>query len=645
MKLQYKCIFLALLLAAVSAGCTPSAPNTQGVSSGVQSAASAQATDAADSSWDEASAIKIDLTGSGAACTSGNVAVDGSTVRIAAAGTYVLSGTLENGQILVDAGKEDTVRLILNGVDITCNDSAPIYAKKAGMTIVTLAEGTSNSLTDGAAYQFADGEDEPDAALFCKDSLTINGSGSLTVTGNYKNGIGAKDDLVVSDGVISIKAANDGLRGRDSITVTGGTFTIEAGGDGVQSNNDTDADKGWIMLGGGVWDITSGNDGIQAETELRIDGGEYAIVSGNGSANADAVDAAESYKGLKSGTNMSITGGSFTLDTADDTIHSNGDAEIAGGTFALSAGDDGVHADGKLIINGGTIDIKTSYEGLEGTSVDINGGDIRLMAKDDGINAAGGSDGEAAGRMRPDSFSGGDKSSYYIRVTGGTVLVDAGGDGLDSNGNLYIDGGTVLVNGPENNGNGALDYDGSCVVSGGVLAAAGSSGMAQTSGSDSTQPSLAVYYTAAQEAGTLAALTDSQGNVVAAFAPAKKYQSIVFSSPDLKQGETYTLYTGGSCDGDEASGFYSSGTLTGAEKQTDVTLSDSDMVTSIAEDGSEAVQRGMGGHGGMGGGRRGGMSGQRPDMGGTPPDGMQPPEGGGHPEGAPPEGIPEGELQ
>lgn len=225
------------------------------------------------------------------------------------------------------------------------------------------------------------------------------------------------------------------------------------------------------------------------------------------------------------------------------------------------------------------------------------------------------------------------------------MLVDAGGDGLDSNGNLYIDGGIVLVNGPENNGNGALDYDGSCVVSSSVLAAAGSSGMAQTSGSDSTQPSLAVYYTAAQEAGTLAALTDSQGNVVAAFAPAKKYQSIVFSSPDLKQGETYTLYTGGSCDGDEASGFYSSGTLTGAEKQTDVTLSDSDMVTSIAEDGSEAVQRGMGGHGGMGGGRRGGMSGQRPDMGGTPPDGMQPPEGGGHPDGAPPEGIPEGELQ
>lgn len=166
----------------------------------------------------------------------------------------------------------------MNGVSIACSDSAALYAKQAGKTILTLSDGTENTFTDGEAYTYASAaEDEPDAAVFCKDDLTINGGGTLIVNGRYRNGIASKDNLVVTGGDIRITAAHDALRGRDSLAVSSGTFTIDAGADGVKSNNDEDTEKGWISLDGGVFAITAGNDGIQAETVLQINGGDYTI--------------------------------------------------------------------------------------------------------------------------------------------------------------------------------------------------------------------------------------------------------------------------------------------------------------------------------------------------------------------------------
>jgi len=225
------------------------------------------------------------------------------------------------------------------------------------------------------------------------------------------------------------------------------------------------------------------------------------------------------------------------------------------------------------------------------------------------LNAAGGNDGSG-------QLQGGDKFNAIedseVRITGGYLYVDAEGDGLDSNGSLYIDGGTIIVNGPTNNGNGPLDYNGTAEITGGILVAAGSSGMAQAPGTTSSQNSLLVYYTSAQAAGTLVNFSDEDGNSLLTFAPSKTYQSIVISLPELKQGQTYTLSSGGSCSGKNVDGLYTGGTYTGGTKLTNVTISSA--VTSISDDGSAVTGHSFGG-GGMGGGPGGGPGGH----GGQPP--------------------------
>lgn len=619
-------IFVLLFAISGLAGCSTSTTATKAnavsttTASGQFTKLAEYSSEDMDSSWDTDSATKIALNGSSAVINGSGASVSNSTVTINKAGTYVLSGTLSDGQIIIAAAEKDKVHLVLNGAKLTCTDNAPIYAKQADKVIVTLAEGTTNSVTDGSNYSLASGEDEPNAAIFSKSDLTINGSGTLDVDGNYKNGIVGKDDLVITGGTINVTAVNDGLRGRDSVAVKDGSLTIKAKGDGIQSNNDEDADKGWISLDGGTFNIVSQQDAVQAETILQINGGKYSLTTGGGSASVSSkkgndmpwgnndTEAADedtaSAKAIKGGSDVQIAAGDFTIDAADDAIHSV-NVTVKGGTFEISTGDDAVHADSNATIDAGTIKIAASYEGIEGANITINGGDIHLTASDDGINAAGGNDGSGQ-QQGGDQFS--SDGDYEVRITGGYLYMDAAGDGLDSNGSLYIDGGTIIVNGPTNNGNGPLDYNGTGEIIGGILVAAGSSGMAQAPGTTSSQNSLLVYYTSTQAAGTLVNLSDEDGNSLLTFAPSKTYQSIVISVPELKQGQTYTLSSGGSCSGKNVDGLYTGGTYTGGTKLTNVTISSAQ--TSIADDGSAVTGRNFGG--GPGGGQGGGPRGQRP---------------------------------
>ncbi len=567
-----------------------------------------------DDTWDASTATKVTMNDASFAITGDGASAAGSALVINAAGTYVLSGSLSDGQIIVDAGKEDLVRLILNGVNLYCSNSAPIYSKQSRKTIVTLSEGTSNILEDGPNYIYAEEEGEPDAVIFSKDDLMINGSGSLTVNGRFNNGICSKDALTITGGSINITAVNDGLQGKDSIAINGGTFNIETGGDGLQANNDEAADKGWISLDGGVFNITAGNDGLQAETLLQVNDADLAVTTGGGSVNSSidssgmsrpdwgrssANNSVEedtvSAKGLKAGTGILIKDGIFSIDSSDDSIHCNSDIMIEDGEFEISSGDDGIHADTSLTVEGGSMVLTQCYEGLESASIIINDGIIRLTAKDDGFNAAGGNDGSSlGGRPGENSFS--SDGSYFIRITGGYVSIDADGDGIDSNGDLYFDGGTVLVNGPTNNGNGPMDYNGTCEVTGGILAIAGSSGMAQSPGNTSSQNSLIVYYSAAQKAGTLVSLAEIGGEPILAFAPSKDYQSIVISTPDLEQGKTYSLISGGTSSGQLKDGLYTGGIVSGGTELTKVTISNK--LTNISDDGTQ-VSGGMGGMSGQ----------------------------------------------
>lgn len=494
--------------------------------------------------------------------------VNSSVVTITSAGVYSISGTLTDGQIVVATEETGTVELILNGATITSTTSAPLFVSSAEETLITLADGTENRLTDGTTYVFAEGEDEPDAALFSKDDLVIQGNGSLTVNANHKNGIAGKDDLEITGGNITVTAVNHGIKGKDSITVRGGTFTLTTGGDGMQSDNDEDADKGYILIEDGTFNITSANDGIQAETTLTVNAGTFTIVAGGGSSAVTE----DSAKGLKAGANLIITGGDITINAADDAIHSNGSLTIAGGDMTLATADDGIHAEATLTINDGEITISKCYEGIESTVIIINDGTIHLVADDDGINIAGGNDNPI------------DPGDYHLDINGGYIVVDADGDGLDANGSINMSAGVVLVNGPTNNGNGAIDYDGAFAMTGGFLVAAGSSGMAQAPGAaSSTQYSVLVNLTKTGSAGALFHLQTQAGEDILTFAPAKTYQSVVFSSPELAMGTTYRVYTGGSSTGTATDGLYSGGVYSAGTQAATFTISS--MVTTVGSGG------------------------------------------------------------
>lgn len=437
--------------------------------------------------YDESTAVQIRLNGSRAEADADSVQIDGSTVTITDEGTYVLSGTLDDGMIRVEAENTDKIRIILNGVTISSSTSAPIYVKQADKVFITLAAGTTNTLTNGGTFTAID-ENDIDAVIFSKDDLTINGSGSLTVQSPAGHGAVSKDDLVITGGAIQITAAGHGLSANDSIRIADGSFRIQAGSDGLEADNDTDATLGFVYISGGQFDITAGADGINASSTVQIDGGDFTISAVN---------------------------------------------------------DDGLHADGNLTVNGGSIAVTESFEGLEGLSLDINGGTIRVTASDDGLNAAGGNDqsgmGNARGTAAADSFAA--SGNTYIRIAGGSLTVNADGDGLDVNGTLTVSGGETYINGPTNSGNGALDYDGAAVITGGTFVAVGSSGMAMNFGTDSTQGSI-LASVGTQSAGTAVRLSDSTGTNLLEWTADKTFDSILISTPALKQGETYTLTAG-----------------------------------------------------------------------------------------------------
>ncbi|MFC9710772.1 carbohydrate-binding domain-containing protein [Paenibacillus sp. NPDC056933] len=694
-------------------------------------------------SWSATDSTTIKLNGTTASITGSGAKAANGSVTISAAGTYVLSGKLTDGQIVVNVADKGTVHLVLNGATINDNDSAAIYIQKAGKAVITLEEGTENAVSDGKTYVYADDTtDEPDAAIFSKADLTFNGTGKLTVTGNYNEGITSKDDLKIISGTINVKSADDGIKGKDMVAIQAGTITIDAEGDGIKSTNDTDTTKGFVAIAGGTFNIQSGSDGIQAETALVADGGTYNIVTAGGSANAPAkveegpfgggggwgggtpptdmgtppdgeppadmpsndgtnatgaapsgsanatapadsnADAdtsattteeeTTSAKALKAGADLTVNGGTYTIDSMDDSLHSNNNVIVNDGKFSIESGDDGIHADQALTINGGTITIAKSYEGLEGANITLNDGDVDVTASDDGVNASGeinATDADTAtttddsteaavttaasnisvtettgttsttdqadqrtdanSKTRPQGgapggMPGESAGNSELHINGGALTVNAGGDGLDSNGSIYMTGGTVIVNGPTDNGNGALDYDGDFEISGGYLVSAGSSGMAQATSEASTQNTIAMTFPETQKAGTLVHVEDSEGNNILTFAPAKDYQTLVVSSPDLKKDGSYVIYSGGTSTGTAVDGLYTDGTYSGGTKV--VAFQSTSNVTWVNESGVTTANSGMGGpgggrgQGGFGGGRNrteSGTSGTTTDTTGT----------------------------
>lgn len=464
--------------------------------------------------------VKIDLS---APKEADGVKVSGSTVTITEAGTYVLSGTLTDGQVIIDAGDEDDVRLVLENASITCTTTAPIYAKNADKVIISLPENTESTVTDTVTG--TDGNDEITAAIFAKCDLSVNGTGTLNVNANANDGITSEDKLKITGGVLNITSADDGLVGKDAVLIKDGTVHITASGNGIKSTKSV-ADKGYVYIGGGTVNITAEQDGIQAETSVLISAGEVNVIAGGGAngeqktgnamfdgAQSTTTDETLSTKGIKAEAALDITGGTVTVDSADDSLHSNDSMTVSGGGITVKSGDDGLHADNTLTIENGTVTVEESCEGLEAIDLTINGG---------------------------------------------MLTVNASGDGLDSNGALTINGGTVYVSGSTVDGDGTFDCDGVFTINGGVVLGTGSSGMLKTPTTDSKQNTISVSCTGS--AGDTVEVKDADGNTLVSAVAPKSFTNVMFSTPDITEGETYTVYVNGT----EAASETCSGVVSGA---------------------------------------------------------------------------------
>ena len=483
-----------------------------------------------DGGWDSTQAQRITL-------AQGNIQYDGTsaligqnTVTIAYEGTYVLTGSLTDGQIIVHCKKGGVVRLVLQNVDITCSNGPAIQVEKAAKVVLIAADGTQNKLSDGSSYALAADAEEPDATIYCKSDLTIAGAGALTISGNYRHAVHSADGLRITGGTILVSAVEDALRGRDFVAIRGGDLTVQAGEDGVKATNADEEGLGYLDITGGTLNIAAGQEGLQAVS---------AIVA---------------------------TGGALTINAGDDGLHSDNLVTLAGGTWQIACSDDGIHADAAITLSGAEVTIPQCYEGVESKVISIEHGTLRITAQDDGINVAGGKDSSA--ENGPDQ---GDDpfavlSDAWLYIHGGLIVIDSQGDGLDSNGSIEMTGGTVIVNGPTADNNGAVDYNGSFSLSGGLLVAAGSTGMAQAPDASSPQNTVLIGLDATQPAGTLINISTDAGQSLLTFSAAKEYSSLVFSAPELRTGETYVVSTGGSAAGDETDGVYTATYTAGAEQ-------------------------------------------------------------------------------
>ena len=519
--------------------------------------------------------------------------VNGKTVTVTKAGTYLVSGSMADGQIVVDTTDEAKVILILNGVSLTCSDGPAVFVKSAPKRVeFYTATDSVNILSDGTGYVVADenqveGEIYPNACIYSCEDLRFDGEGTLYINGNADKGINTKDDLDIRSGTMVVSSVGVGMRGNDSVTVSGGEITVTSGGDGIKSANIETEGKGQVLIENGSLYINATGDGIAAATDLTVTGGVMVIntkdadssslsstnespsyealrgpgggtppggfgggmgggMPGEGNSNKSTISA----KGLKAAGILTVSGGKITVESADDGIHADDAVWIKDGSMYISANDDGVHADNTLTISGGALTVAKSYEGIEANQITISGGTNRITASDDGTNANGGTSmggpggwwGHSSESTEEDTAT----ATPLLTISGGYTVVNAAGDGIDSNGNIVMTGGTLYVYGPTNNGNGPIDVgDGNCnmTISGGTFLAVGSSGMADTA-QNNGQAVFAAYMNTIQ-GGTLIGIKDADGHMIAAFELPKAIASIVYSSPALTAGETYTFVYGG----------------------------------------------------------------------------------------------------
>ena len=519
-------------------------------------------------------------------------AYSGGKLLISAAGSYLLSGEF-SGTVEINVKDDKKTELYLNGVCIEPADGPAINVVKQDKSVRLISCEDSVNLIKDSARTYTEA-DAWDAAVYSKADLVFEGEGEIYVTSGANKAVHSTDDIKILSGSLFCVSAGTGIHGKDSVSISGGRVCIESASNGIKSTNAEKDGKGFTEISGGEVFISAEGDGIDAETRVLISGGSIIIKTGGGytasteqrtegfgmggrggwgggpggpggrggsgrSAEAQAADTV-SQKAVKSGSMLEISGGTLYIDSVDDALHSNGSALVSGGDIYIYAGDDAVHADSVLTVNGGQLEVYSSYEGLEATVINITDGNIRLNASDDGINASG-DDKEVTTGTTYSRFGG--NGLGELNISGGYIVVISDGDGVDSNNFITMSGGTLLVYGPTQSMNGALDYETSFSYTGGTLLAVGAAGMAE-SVTSSENAGVIAFSTRSSLRGLLT-LTDAEGNELIAFAAPKAYSSCVFVSPNVQSGASYSIYYGGTHQGELLDYVYASGKTEGAE--------------------------------------------------------------------------------
>lgn len=419
-------------------------------------------------------------------------------------GAYHFTGKISDGLISIKVSKDEPVKIILDHVSIKNTKGPAIHCAEADDLVIELIG--ENTLEDAENYDTTYDADTK-GVVSSKSDTTFMGDGSLTIISHKEDGIIAKDDLKFISGTYYISAADDAIRGKDSVYIKNGHFNLTAGADTIKSTNQYDAGKGFVVIENGEFNLEAGAKGIKAISSILIYDGKYQ------------------------------------LQTYDDAIHTDNYIGISGGEFEIHSGDDGIHANKELIIDGGKISILKAYEGLEAQVVTINGGDISILALDDGINAGGGADSSATNRKGAGAFDA--DLSCKLTINGGKLYVNSAGDGIDSNGYLYFNGGNVVVDGPTNNGNGALDSGSGITMTGGKVVAVGTSSMAVNLGQKSTIYNISVYFSDLLAKNTVIEVKNPAGDNIISHTSAKTFSHLAAGSDQFILGETYSIYLNG----------------------------------------------------------------------------------------------------
>ncbi|WP_424827369.1 carbohydrate-binding domain-containing protein [Rothia mucilaginosa] len=458
---------------------------------------------AKDVTWDSFSEVTIDL--SNPIATDGVTVSDG-VITITKAGNYKLTGTYE-GQIKVEAADSDMIRLILNNATITNSTGAAINVVEADEVVIYTASGTTNTVSDGSSYSDT-ASGSPDAAIYSKSDLTLAGEGTLKVEGKYEESIHTSDGLVIASGTLEVSAANTGIKGKDYVDILDGTVTVTASQDGIKATNDSDGNRGWVRLSGGIVNISAGDDGFKAERVVEISGGTLNITQANEGIEAQYIN-------------------------------------ILDGTVNVTSSDDGINA---------SYSTTTTTDSTTATSTNQSAQNRQNSAPQVPSGSAGqaSAGGQApSGTMGQPQAGGGmggggtfEVVDATINISGGTVTVNANGDGIDSNGTATLSGGTLIVNGPFTGGNASLDTNGDLLLNGTTVTAANSGDMFEAPSTNSTSGYVKISNVSNLSSGTTVQVTDSSGNVVANYKVTNSSTALILvSRSKITKGESCTVYT------------------------------------------------------------------------------------------------------